>query len=157
MTPQEAQAIRDAIDADPSLSSQPNTPDGAFAIAEALNIPTEPGFKPITVASAMLWAASGPRVRIGTASTNANETEVTRASCQVFLDLIVSGSDALVHTEEPQIRAMFDGWLSASVITQTEHDAVYGTGGLAETLLPKSVVLIGRTVSWQDVVEARAV
>jgi hypothetical protein len=157
MTPQEAQIIRDAIDADPSLSSQPQTPDGAFAIAEALNSPTEPGFKAITVASAMLWAASGPRVRIAAASTNLSEPEGIRASCQVFLDLIVSGSDALVHTEEGPIRAMFDSWLAASVITQAEHDAVYGTGGLAETLLPKSVVLIGRTVGWQDVVEARAV
>lgn len=156
MTPQEAQAIRDAIDADPSLSSQPQTPDGAFAIAEALNTPSEPGFKPITVASAMLWAASGPRVRIGNAASDSQQPEPIRASCQVFLDLIVSGSDALVHTEDAPIKAMFDSWLAASVITQAEHDAVYGSGGLAKTLLARSQLLIGRAVGWQEVADARA-
>lgn len=157
MTPQEAQAIRDAIDADPSLSSQPQTPDGAFAIAEALNTPSEPGFKAITVASAMLWAASGPRVRIGIAAVDSQQPEPIRASCQVFLDLIVSGTESFVHTEEAPIRAMFDGWLSASIITQSEHDAVYGAGGLAEAILSRSEVLIKRSVTYQEVQSSRTV
>ena len=157
MTPQEAQLIHDAIEADPALSAQPQTSDGAFAIAEALNTPTEAGFKPITVASAMLWAAGGPRVRIQQATSDTQKPEAIRASCQVFLDLIVSGSDALIHTEQSAIKTSFDGWLQSSIITQAEHDAVYGQpNGLAAALLSRSVVAIGRDVSYQDVMQARA-
>jgi hypothetical protein len=155
MTPQEAQLIHDAIEADPALSAQPQTSDGAFAIAQALNTPTEAGFKPITVASAMLWAAGGPRIRIQDTVTNTQKPEAIRASCQVFLDLIVSGSDALIHTEQPAIKASFDGWLQGAVITQAEYNAVYGASGIAKAVLSRSFVLIGRDVSWQEVVEAR--
>lgn len=43
-TLQQLQAIKAAIDADPALSAYPNTPDGAFAIAAALNEPASPEF-----------------------------------------------------------------------------------------------------------------
>ncbi len=36
------------------------------------------------------------------------------------------------------------------------HDAVYGTSGLAAAILSRSVVAIGRDVSYQDVMQARA-
>jgi len=157
LTPQEAQAINALILADPALSSQPQTSDGAYAIAVALDTPTEAGYKPITVGSAMLWAAGGPRVRIQAASTDSQQPEAIRASCQVFLDLIVSGSESLIHTEETAIESMFDGWLTAGVITQAEHDAVYGQpNGLAAAVLSRSMVAIGRDVSYQDVLQARA-
>lgn len=43
-TQAQLQAIKAAIDADPVLSAYPNTPDGAFAIAAALNLPANPEF-----------------------------------------------------------------------------------------------------------------
>lgn len=156
LTPQEAQAINALIVADPALSSQPSTSDGAFEIAQALNTPSEAGFKAISVGSAMLWAAGGPRVRIQAASTDTQKPEAIQASCQVFLDLIVSGSESLIHTEESAIETMFDGWLAAGVITQAEHDGVYGATGLAAAILSRSVVAIGRDVNYQDVLQARA-
>ena len=156
LTPQEAQAINALIVADPALSSQPQTSDGAFAIAQALNTPSEAGYKPITVGAAMLWAAGGPRVRIQAAANDSQQPEAVQASCQVFLDLIVSGSEALIHTEEQAILQAFSGWVVTGVITQAEYDAVYGTSGLAAAILSRSVVAIGRDVSYQDVMQARA-
>ena len=156
LTTQEAQAINALIVADPALSSQPQTSDGAYAIAVALNTPSEAGYKPITVGSAMLWAAGGPRVRIQAAATDSQQPEAVQASCQVFLDLIVSGSEALIHTEEQAILQAFSGWVVTGVITQAEYDAIYGASGLAAAILSRSVVAIGRDVSYQDVLQARA-
>jgi hypothetical protein len=156
LTTQEAQAINALIVADPALSSQPQTSDGAYAIAAALNTPSEAGYKPITVGAAMLWAAGGPRVRIQAAATDSQQPEAVQASCQVFLDLIVSGSEALIHTEEQAILQAFSGWVVTGVITQAEYDAIYGASGLAAALLSRSVVAIGRDVSYQDVMQARA-
>ena len=45
----------------------------------------------------------------------------------------------------------------ARPLTQAEHDAVYGQpNGLAAAVLSRSVVAIGRDVSYQDVLQARA-
>lgn len=44
LTTQQLQTVKAAIDADPALASQPNTPDGAFAIAAALNLPASPDY-----------------------------------------------------------------------------------------------------------------
>jgi hypothetical protein len=156
LTTQEAQAINALIVADPALSSQPQTSDGAYAIAVALNTPSEAGYKPITVGSAMLWAAGGPRVRIQAAAADSQLPEAVQASFQVFLDLIVSGSEALIHTEEQAILQAFSGWVVTGVITQAEYDAIYGASGLAAAILSRSVVAIGRDVSYQDVLQARA-
>jgi hypothetical protein len=104
----------------------------------------------------MLWAAGGPRVRIQAAATDSQQPEAVQASCQVFLDLIVSGSEALIHTEEQAILQAFSGWVVTGVITQAEYDAIYGASGLAAALLSRSVVAIGRDVSYQDVMQARA-
>lgn len=43
-TQQQLLAIKAEIDADPVLAAYPNTPDGAFAIAAALNLPASPEF-----------------------------------------------------------------------------------------------------------------
>lgn len=44
LTLAQLQAIKAEIDADPVLAAYPNTPDGAFAIAAALNLPAAPEF-----------------------------------------------------------------------------------------------------------------
>jgi hypothetical protein len=155
MTPAQLQTLHDYIAATPALNNIPNTPDGAYEIAEILNTPSNPGWKAISVGSAMLWAAEGPRVRIGQAAVDPQQPEQIRASCQTFLDLIVSGPESLVHTEEPEIKALFDGWVSASIITQAEHNQIYGVTGLAATLIPQSIELVGQTVIWQEVYKAR--
>ena len=157
LTPQQYATLGAYIAATPALDSIPNTPDGSYEIAQILNTPTNPGYQAITTGAAMLWAAEGPRVRIGHASADQNQPEAIRASCQVFLDLIMGGTSSLLHTEEAEIKALFDGWLAAGVITQAEHDAVYGQpNGLAAAVLSRSVVAIGRDVSYQDVMQARA-
>ena len=62
----------------------------------------------------------------------------------------------MLHTEEAEINALLDGWLAASVITQAEYDRVYKQpDGIACALIPQSVVLVGQTVTWQDVYQAR--
>jgi hypothetical protein len=156
MTPAQLQTLHDYIVATPALNNIPNTPDGNYKIAEILNTPSNPGWKAISVGSAMLWAAEGPRVRIGSAANDPQQPEAVRASCQTFLDLIVSGTDSLVHTEDPEIKALFDSWLSASIITLAEHNQIYGVNGLAATLIPQSIELVGQTVTYIDVQEARA-
>jgi len=156
MTPSQLQTLHDYIVATPALNNVPNTPDGNYKIAEILNTPSNPGWKAISVGSAMLWAAEGPRVRIGQAAVDPQQPEAVRASCQTFLDLIVSGPESLVHTEESEIKALFDSWLAASIITQAEHNQIYGVNGLAATLIPQSIELVGQTVTYIDVQEARA-
>lgn len=156
MTPEQYATLGAYIAATPALDSIPNTPDGAFEIAGILNTPTNPGYQAITTGSAMLWAAEGPRVRIGHASADTQQPEAVRASCQVFLDLIMGGTSSLLHTEQAEIKALFDGWVTANVITQAENDQVYKQpNGLACALIPQSVELVGQTVSWQDVYQAR--
>jgi len=156
LNPIQLQELHDYIVATPALNDITNTPDGNYEIAEIMNTPSNPGYKAISVGSAMLWAAEGPRVRIGQAANDPQETESIRASCQTFLDLIVSGPESLVHTEEAEIKALFDGWLAASIITQAEHDQIYGVTGLAATLIPQSVEMFDQTVTYIDVQEARA-
>jgi hypothetical protein len=156
MTPAQLQTLHDYIVATPVLNSIPNTPDGNYSIATILNTPSNPGWKAISVGSAMLWAAEGPRVRIGQAAVDSQQPEAVRASCQTFLDLIVSGPESLVHTEESEIKALFDSWLAASIITQAEHNQIYGVNGLAATLIPQSIELVGQTVTYIDVQEARS-
>lgn len=156
LTPTQYIVLRDYIAATPALNSVPNTPDGAYQIADILNTPSNPGYQAITTGTAMLWAAEGPRVRIGQASVDQQKTETIRASCQVFLDLIMGGSGSLLHTEEATIKALFDGWVLASVITQAEHDQVYlQPSGLACALIPQSIELVNQIVAWEDVYTAR--
>ena len=156
LTPQQYTTLGDYITATPALNSIPNTPDGSFEIAKILNVPSNPGYKEITTGAAMLWAAEGPRVRIGQASVDQQKSEAVRASCQIFLDLIMGGTNSVLHTEESEIKALFDGWLASSIITQAEHDRVYQQpNGIACALIPQSVELVGQTVTWQDVYQAR--
>lgn len=156
LTPAQYVILGDYISDTPALNSIPNTPDGAYQIADILNTPSNPGYQAITTGAAMLWAAEGPRVRIGQASIDVQQPESIRASCQVFLDLIMGGSGSLLHTEETTIKTLFDGWVLANVITQAEHDQVYKQPtGLACTLIPQSVELVGQTVVWEDVYAAR--
>jgi len=155
LTPEQYVILGDYIAATPALNNIPNTPEGAYQIAEILNTPSNPGWKAISVGSAMLWAANGPRVRIGQAANNPQEPEEVRASCQIFLDLIVSGTESLLHTEEPGIKDLFDDWLAASVITQAEYAQVYSANGLAMTLIPQSIELVDQTVDWQEVYDSR--
>jgi hypothetical protein len=148
--------LGDYIADTPALNSIPNTPDGAYQIATILNTPSNPGYQAITTGTAMLWAAEGPRVRIGQASVDQQQTETVRASCLVFIDLIMGGTSSLLHTEEAEIKALFDGWLAANIITQQEYDAVYDQpNGLACTLIAQSVELVGQIVAWEDVYTAR--
>lgn len=156
LTPQQYATLGAYIAATPALDSIPNTPDGAYEIAQILNTPSNPGYQAITTGSAMLWAAEGPRVRIGQASIDQQQPEAIRASCQVFLDLIMGGTNSSLHTEEAEIKGLFDGWLAASVITQAEYDKVYKQpDGIACTIIPQSVELVGQTVNWQDVYQSR--
>lgn len=156
LTPQQYATLGAYIAATPALDSIPNTPDGAYEIAQILNTPSNPGYQAITTGAAMLWAAEGPRVRIGQASVDQQQPEAIRASCQVFLDLIMGGTSSSLHTEEAEIKGLFDGWLAASVITQAEYDKVYKQpDGIACALIPQSVELVGQTVTWEDVYQAR--
>lgn len=156
MTPAQYVILGDYIAATPALNSIPNTPDGAYQIADILNVPSNLGYKPITTGTAMVWAANGPRVRIGQAANNPQEPEQIRASCQVFLDLIMGGTGSNLGTDEPEIQAIFDGWLTGGVITQAEYDNVYKQpDGIACALIPQSVELVDQTVTWQDVYQAR--
>jgi hypothetical protein len=156
LTPAQYVILGDYIAATPALNSIPNTPDGAYEIATVLNTPSNPGYQSITAGTAMLWAAEGPRVRIGQASVDQQQPESIRASCQVFIDLISGGSTSMLRTEEAPIQALFEGWLTVGIITQQEYDAVYGQpNGLACTLIAQSVELVGQIVAWEDVYTAR--
>lgn len=155
MNPAQLQILKGLINSDPALSSKPMTSAAAHEIAQELNTPTEPGFGPITVSQAMLWAANGPRVRIGAASTDPQKSESIRASCLIFLDLLNSGTGQQISTQNPSVKQLFEAWLTDGVITAAEYGAVYGESGIAATVLPKSVAAIGELVTSADVQEAR--
>lgn len=156
LTPEQYVILGDYIAATPALNSIPNTLTGADEIANILNTPSVPGYQPITTGTAMVWAAGGPRVRIGQASIDQQQPESIRASCQIFLDLIMGGTSSMIDTNESEIQDIFDSWVVASVITQAEYDQVYlQPNGLACTLIPQSIELVGQTVTYQEVYDAR--
>lgn len=66
---------------------------------------------------AMIWAAGGPYAHI---VDNANNpASPVRASCMVVQTALVA--DKMIDLQNPTIRAMFDAWEAAGVISSIDH------------------------------------
>ncbi len=91
------------------------------AIAAILNEshPTELAYRPVSVADAMIWAASGPMA--GIAAAAANPAHPAHASCLVVQLLFQGDPKQPIEFGKPEVRAMFDGWLAAGVIDADQH------------------------------------
>ena len=131
MTPEQMQILKTEITADPLDMGYANKSDDDRAtILNSLSVPV---IRPVTVAQAMMWAASGPRVRIAAAAAT-HSNEQIKASCQVVLDLMTGGTYQLIHLNDQELQSVLTGWVQAGVISQGEKDA----------LITRATVLIGR-------------
>lgn len=183
LTPAEQTTLKAYIDADPELSAQPNTIDGSFAVAAALNAPASPAF--------VVWNPSAPLDRVQEAVTWANLTPsdaadssqlwqnrsdmcqgkqfnlqmlLTRPSGTIRGDLsrVRTGlQDALTNVPSGTGGALQDaGWSGASgVRIALQRDAllvekVFATG-TGTSSSPATMTYVG-TISPSDVQQARA-
>lgn len=114
-------ALKSEIQTDPlTLGYAQFLPDAPGHVVDLLNGYTQSKIKAIAAAQALTWAASGPMSAIVDASNNA--AHPARASALAFLQAI--GSAMAIDMDHADIRAQFDGWQAANVITQAQHDAL---------------------------------
>ncbi len=180
MTPAQLLSLKAAILAESAFASIPHTGDGAYAIADALNLPSSPAFyvwSSYTSASAVMDAITCASL------TPADSPDGTQAwlnrtmlcqSKQLNLQILLQGreqiagakpnvraglSDALQNVPSGAGGALLDaGWLgagkvkSALIRVATKFEKIFATGtGTAST--PADLAIEG-TLSYQDVVTA---
>lgn len=111
--------LRDELANDPTGKGYAaHLPDSPGDVAALLNAQTETMVKAIRTTTAQAWAATGPYAAIVDASANASHP--CRASCLVLRDSFASGVD--IHMERSDVQSMFNAWVTASLITQAQHD-----------------------------------
>lgn len=122
LTADQQAALRTELSADPKARGYAvYKPDAPGMVLHLLNEQSDSMTKAIRSSTAQAWAAAGPYAAIVDASNNA--TNPCRASCLMLRDTLVSGVD--IHLELPDVQSMFSAWVSAGVITQAQHDALY--------------------------------
>lgn len=113
--------LADELKNDPlGLGYAAHLPGDPQRVVDLLTAPTQAMLKPITAARALTWAASGPMAAITDASTTAGHA--ARASSLAFLRALDAGIE--LDPGDPDVKAVFDGWLSISLIDQAAHDAL---------------------------------
>jgi hypothetical protein len=122
LSPEQYPALKTAIDADPALAALPNTPDDAFAIADAFNAPASPAFvvwrsrveaeevmsngfvwtavDSLTVGKARIWDWM---TRYG--SFNPSKTNIRQGLADCFGGASAMVAGILPHCKEPATRA----------------------------------------------------
>jgi hypothetical protein len=158
LTPQQLQTLGAYIASQPDLSSEPNTPDGAFAIAEKLKAPsstvvwkqevkTEEIGKVVSyVAVAAMTSANLNRVQTFE-QLNPEEFDPSRADIRQFWADTFSG--ALGGQGQATRDALEALWRR----TANRLESIYAVG-TGTTATPATLVVVG-DVSYQDVDTAR--
>ncbi|HXE49558.1 MAG TPA: hypothetical protein VN663_14360 [Ramlibacter sp.] len=120
MTPEQLQTLGTEVRNDPeAIGYAQYLPDSPGLVADLLNAPTRSMVKPLPSGTAKIWAAAGPYAKIVDASENRALNIAVRASCLVVRDEFISAGT--IHIDQPKVRAMFDAWIVAGVITADEH------------------------------------
>jgi len=160
LTNAQLQTLKTAIDADPALSSQPMTSDGAFAIAAAMNLDSDP--------AVIVWRKAIPAMEMGktviydalAAMTSANTSRVSlfmdlnRDSFDGSADLDAYFADTFggaLNGQGANCRAALAAMLRR---TATRAEALYATG--AGTSNDPSTLVVEGEIIYQDVERARA-
>jgi len=150
--------LKAAILADGALAAQPNTPDGAFAIAVALNAIASPSFT--------VWKTSVPVSEVGEAMVSTEVSGLTTANTN-RLQVMVQYSGGVFNPSRPDTRAGFDSIFSGAggvntralmlalwkrLATRAEKVFATGTGSDAS---PATLTWEG-SLSYVDVLTARS-
>ncbi len=158
LTAQQLLLVKAAIDADATLAAIPNNPDGAFAIADALNLPAVPEF--------IVWKTSvsiDEIMRNGMDWARVDNLSVGKARIWDWL-----GRLGTFDASRPNVRAGIDAtWVGTTAdlavraqvythckrpATRAERILATGTGSNAT---PGTMTFEG-DITYQDVLQARA-
>ena len=165
LTSAQKTTLKAAINADPVLSAFPNTADGAFAIAAALNLPAVPDY--------YVWRTAVLVTEImqnGFDWTRVDNLTVGKARIWEFMT-----AAGTLNPSQPNVRAGFESCFSVEAGDQATRQAIYdhcvqkasraekifaaGSGaGTAPThhgVGPDTMTFTGN-LSFQDVQDARA-
>jgi hypothetical protein len=141
--------LRDELQNDPQgLGYAAWLPDSPGTVADLINAPTQSMIKPITCATAQIWAAAGPYANVVDASSNPEHP--CRASCLVVRQTFAAAVD--IHMEHPDIQLMLAAWVASGICTETQRDDL-----LARATQPASradVLGLG-AVTINDIIEAQ--
>jgi hypothetical protein len=119
MTPAQLATLKNEVQTDPSGVGYASM-DWQQQLA-AINAMTTTMVQSISTDAALTWAASGSMDSIVTQST-ANANQQIRASCLAFLHKLSYGTQ--IDMESSTMQTLFTAWVAASIITQTQHDAL---------------------------------
>lgn len=115
LTSSQLTALKSAILADPVLAAKPNTPDGAFDIAVAFNLPATPTF--------MTWRSS---VSIDAIMGNGFDwtrvDNLTVGKSRIWEWMTKLGT---VNPSKPNVRAGFEACFSVEAGDQPNRQAIY--------------------------------
>lgn len=150
--------LKAAIVADPALNSQPQTPDGAQTIADAMNINASPAFT--------VWKTTVQMVDIGKKINGAELGGLTTAN-HTRLQTVIQISGGSINPSLVDQRAFFDDVFSGAGGATTRSnllalwkrlarrvEKIYATGTGSDAS-PATLVFEG-TISYTDVENARA-
>lgn len=158
LTTTQLQAIKAAIEADATLNAIPNTPDGAFEIAKALNLTASPAF--------VLWRSNVATTDIRSVLVWAEYDGLSVSKQNAFSFLCANGFvDARLTNVRQGIQSIFSGGTQsgnlAALVAIAKRDATRaekaiatgtGTSGTPAT----SPFSDGWQITYQEVLEARA-
>lgn len=162
MTPQQLALLRAHIDSTPALASQPQTPDGAYAIAEALNAPGGTAPRERFVTARTVLAEVGPTGAAALDKLDAFADEPAPAdpvlasihsSARWAMQFVTSDGIDVGH---PTTRSLLDAMAAAAVITQGEADAIKALALATQTEAEALLAPWRGSVAYQDVEAARS-
>lgn len=156
-------ALRAHIDATPALASQPMTPDGADAIAEALNATSGTAPRERLVSARTVLAEVGPAGAVildklqsftdGPKPGNPSVASV-HAAARWTIRYVMSADG--IDVGHPRTRAMLDSMASAGIVTQAEADAIKALALQPQTVAEALLAPWTGRVTYQDVQAARS-
>lgn len=163
MTSQQLALLRAYIDATPALASQPQTPDGAYAIAEVLNGPGGTAPRERFVSARTVLAEVGPagaatldKLQAFTDGPKPGNPAVApiHAAARWTIRYVMS-SDG-IDVGHPRTREMLDAMAQAGIVAQSEADSLKALALQPQTVAEGLLApWVGR-VSYQDIEQARA-
>lgn len=155
LTPAQLQTLKAAIAADPVLNAFPNTSDGAFEIAAALNLPAAPAFyvwRSEYTADQMRAAIINGITQLDalTASKRDSLLWLSQSTVNASLASTRTAFDDLTGSQNTLKAAIIDGAKRAA--SRAEKILATGTGSFAAP----AVAGWEGTLSYQDVQAARS-
>lgn len=119
MTPDQLTTLHVEVVSDPlGLGYSALLPNSPGRVVDLLNAPTQSMLQAISASVAMEWAAAGAYASIVAASNNS--ASPVQSSCLVVRDVLAANLP--LNMADPVLQGLFAAWVTAGVITQTQHD-----------------------------------